>query len=336
MDAAKLQHSQQMSDLRSFYTRYADLHKEINSIDDKLVNDKKLKDPQKADLLKKRVNAWAQIEMIGTRIGNMMTDSEYAPEIKKLSDMSVEYELLREDNRVLRDENKKLMESMLEIGDASNQIYNRVSKLTDDNLKDVNKNMGKIRGSLASLGFNDRVLISRASSANNSVIGDAVFPITFGENVPEKYRELSEKLDRWSGLARALNILPLGAPVDRAIITSRYGDREHPLDGKIKPHKGVDFKGKVGTPLYAVAPGKVVFVGSKSGYGRVVEIEHSLGFSTLYAHLDSFNVARGDIVRARDVIGLGGNSGKTTGPHLHYEVRYKDQPFNPYSFIKGE
>jgi murein DD-endopeptidase MepM/ murein hydrolase activator NlpD len=131
-------------------------------------------------------------------------------------------------------------------------------------------------------------------------------------------------------------ILPTGAPVKSAVITSKYGDRIHPLDGKIKPHTGIDFVGNIGTPLYAVAPGKVIFVGDKSGYGKVVEIDHGMGFTTLYAHLSKFRIQRGDIVHARDIVGLGGNSGRTTGPHLHYEIRYNDQPFNPYNFVKGE
>ena len=68
----------------------------------------------------------------------------------------------------------------------------------------------------------------------------------------------------------------------------------------------------------------------------MVEIDHGMGFTTLYAHLSRFNTQRGDIVRANDIVGLGGDSGRTTGPHLHYEIRYNDRPFNPYSFVKGE
>jgi murein DD-endopeptidase MepM/ murein hydrolase activator NlpD len=65
-------------------------------------------------------------------------------------------------------------------------------------------------------------------------------------------------------------MLPTGAPVKGSVITSKYGDREHPLDGKVKPHTGIDFSGGIGTPLYAVAPGKVIFVGDKNGYGKAV------------------------------------------------------------------
>lgn len=336
LEEARAQHAQHMSDLGAFYKGYADLHKEMNNIDDKIINGKNLKKDALEDLLKRRVNTWAQIEMLGTRIGNMMTDADYAPEITKVSEISVEYELTREENRQLREANKNLEKSMVTVGDASVQIYERVAKLTRENLDSVNKNVGKIRGTLASLGLNDKALAQQALSFSNNIVGGAITPFDLDKDIDQKYKELAEKIDMWHGLSRAISILPLGAPVKKPTITSKYGEREHPLDGKTVPHKGIDFAGVAGTPLFAVAPGRVVFVGEKVGYGKVVEVEHGLGFTTLYAHLSKFSVQRGDIVRAKDIIGLGGNSGRTTGPHLHYEIRYNDNPFNPYSFVKGE
>ncbi len=336
LDEARAQHVQQMSDLKVFYAKYADLHKEMNGIDDQLMNEKNLKKNTQESLLKRRVNVWAQIEMIGTRITNMMTNENYAPEIKQLSELSVEYEMTREENRLLRETNRDMEKSMLVVGDASAQIYDRVSKLTKDNLDQVNKNMTKIRGTLAGLGLSEKDLAYQALATNNSIVGSAIPPIYLDNSIDPKYQDLAEKLELWQGLTRASVMLPVGAPAKGAPITSRYGEREHPLDGKIKPHTGIDFGGKIGTPLFAVAPGKVIFAGDKTGYGKVVEIDHGMGFTTLYAHLSRFNTQRGDVVRANDVVGLGGDSGRTTGPHLHYEVRYNDRPFNPYSFVKGE
>ncbi len=336
LDDARAQHAQQMSDLKVFYAKYADLHKEMNSIDDQLINEQKLKKDAQESLLKRRVNVWAQIEMMGTRITNMMTNENYAPEIKQLSDLSVEYEMTKEENRLLRESNHEMEKSMVVVSDASAQIYDRVSKLTKDNLDQVNKNMTKIRGTLANLGLNERNLAYQALATNNSIVGSAIPPIYLDNSIDPKYQDLADKLELWHGLTRAAVMLPIGAPAKSAPITSRYGDREHPLDGVVKPHTGIDFGGKIGTPLYAVAPGKVIFAGDKNGYGKVVEIDHGMGFTTLYAHLSRFNTQRGDIVRANDIVGLGGDSGRTTGPHLHYEIRYNDRPFNPYSFVKGE
>ena len=336
LEEARAQHAQYMSDLNSFYAKYSELHKEMNDIDDKLINSKNIKKPEQEKLLKRRVNIWAQIEMIGTRIKNMMTDENYTPEIKNLSDLSVEYELTREENRQLFESNQEMEKSIVIVSDASNQIYDRVSKMTKDNLDKINKDISKIRGSLASLGLNERALSQHAMAVNNSIVGGAISPFDLDKDIDQKYQDLAEKIELWQGLSRAAVMLPLGAPVKKAVITSKYGDRVHPLDGKIKPHTGIDFSGKIGTPLYAVAPGKVIFVGDKSGYGKVVEIDHGMGFTTLYAHLSKFRIQRGDYVHAKDIVGLGGESGRTTGPHLHYEIRYNDKPFNPYSFVKGE
>ena len=110
--------------------------------------------------------------------------------------------------------------------------------------------------------------------------------------------------------------------------------RKDPFTKKNKHHKGIDFAGKIGTELYAVAPGRVVSAGERSGYGTTVEIDHGLGFTTLYAHLSKILVSRGDWVRPGTVVGLGGSSGRSTGPHLHYEIRYKGTSFNPINFVK--
>ena len=82
------------------------------------------------------------------------------------------------------------------------------------------------------------------------------------------------------------------------------------------------------------APGRVVSAGERVGYGTTVEIDHGLGFTTLYAHLSKVAVSRGDWVRPGTIVGLGGSSGRSTGPHLHYEIRYKGNPFDPEKFVK--
>lgn len=149
-----------------------------------------------------------------------------------------------------------------------------------------------------------------------------------------KYQKLADGLELWHGLARLNTVLPIGAPVAKMRITSNYGMRNDPFDGKPKRHRGIDFAGKIGTELYAVAPGRVVSAGERVGYGTTVEVDHGLGFSTLYAHLSQITVSRGDWVRPGTVVGLGGSSGRSTGPHLHYEIRYKGVPFDPTKFVK--
>jgi murein DD-endopeptidase MepM/ murein hydrolase activator NlpD len=331
---ARAQHAQHMSDLTVFFRRYSELHREINSIDDQMINSANLAKPEQEGLLRRRVNTWSQIEMIATRLNNMFTNDNYSPEFLRYSDLAIEYELTREENRQLRAQNRTLEDTMMIVADANAQIIDRVTNLATENTDDLLRNMQRIRSSLASLGLTEKALAAQALRLNNSIVGSAINPLVFDSKADPKYRELAEKIDLWQGLARARMILPIGRPVQGQRITSPFGQRIDPIDGRPAMHRGIDFSGPIGTPLLAVAPGRVTFVGERSGgYGKTVEIDHGLGFSTLYAHLSRISVERGEIVPARHVVGLAGDTGRSSGPHLHYEIRFNNRPFDPRHFV---
>ncbi len=130
------------------------------------------------------------------------------------------------------------------------------------------------------------------------------------------------------------NLLPSGSPLTREIfITSEFGTRVHPVSGVKKEHHGLDFRLDIGDEIIAPAIGKVIFAGKQGGYGEVVKIEHVYGFQTVYAHLNKIDVKVGEIVGKGKKIAEGGNTGVSTGPHLHYEVRYNDIPIDPSNFV---
>lgn len=110
-------------------------------------------------------------------------------------------------------------------------------------------------------------------------------------------------------------------------------NRMHPLLGYRRPHPGVDISADMGSPVVAAGAGRVTFAGSKSGYGRMVEVDHGDGYQSRYAHLGRLAVRVGDLVRRGDAIGEVGRSGLTTGPNLHYEIRIDDRPVNPYNYF---
>ncbi len=132
-----------------------------------------------------------------------------------------------------------------------------------------------------------------------------------------------------------LNAMPLANPTKGARITSHYGRRLDPFTKKRAMHYGLDFAGPVGTKIVATAPGKVVHAGRKGAYGRLVEIDHGHGFKTRYGHLSKIYVKKGEQVTLGQEIGVQGNSGRSTGAHLHYEVRFNNKPLNPYKFVKA-
>ncbi len=125
-------------------------------------------------------------------------------------------------------------------------------------------------------------------------------------------------------------------PVVGAQLTSIFGKRRHPVYGDVRMHTGVDLSAPRGTPVYATAAGRVVFVGRRNGYGRVIEIAHGASLMTRYSHLSAFSdgLAEGDRIQAGRQIGTVGSSGLATAPNLHYEVRLDDKPIDPLDDVR--
>ena len=127
----------------------------------------------------------------------------------------------------------------------------------------------------------------------------------------------------------------LEVPVQYTRISSRFSHgRKHPILKIVRPHYGVDYVAKAGTPIRAAASGKVVFAGVRGGYGKVVEIAHEGGLKTLYAHMQSIHTRLGAYVRSGTIIGRVGSTGMSTGPHLHFGVYKFNQPINPLGRIR--
>lgn len=119
---------------------------------------------------------------------------------------------------------------------------------------------------------------------------------------------------------------------DLRTLSSGFGRRRDPVYGTSRFHEGMDFASDIGTPVYATGDAKVVWADWKSGYGNLVELDHGYNYITRYGHLSEIKVQPGQLVKRGDLIALVGNTGKSTGPHLHYEVRYKGEAQNPVNF----
>ena len=327
-------HERQMTDLQVYLKKYNELARDLNVIDDKILNTKNLSEAKKEELINSRLKTWGELDFLRTRLTEMFTNDEYTAEYTKLSELSAEFELTRAENESLKKNNAQLIDSMQEIVTADVKLFDEISKLTTENIDELRDNMKKISGTIASLGITQSKLIQSANKYSNPLVGSAFSPIEFDKDMDPKYQKLADDLELWNGLKKLNKLLPLGAPVEKVRVTSNFGTREDPFTGEQKRHRGIDFAGKIGTELMAVAPGRVVSAGERVGYGTTVEIDHGVGFTTLYAHLSQISVARGDWVRPGTVIGLAGSTGRSTGPHLHYEIRYKGVPFDPAKFVK--
>lgn len=124
-----------------------------------------------------------------------------------------------------------------------------------------------------------------------------------------------------------------GRPISRGWMSSRYGYRNDPFSGKLAWHDGVDFAGKDGSDIVSVASGVVTWAGSRYGYGELVEINHGNGYVTRYAHCKEVLVEVGDVVKKSDIIALMGSTGRSTGPHVHFEVLLNGKSVDPAKYI---
>lgn len=153
-------------------------------------------------------------------------------------------------------------------------------------------------------------------------------------SIDPRFERLGLSLARMSALERALEAVPQVAPAADDRITSAFGYRRDPFNNRGAMHSGIDFKGAYGSPIYAAATGEVSYAGWKSGYGKTVEITHSNGIMTRYAHLSRIDVAQGQSIDAGATLGGLGSTGRSTGPHLHFEVRINGRAVNPRPFLE--
>jgi murein DD-endopeptidase MepM/ murein hydrolase activator NlpD len=146
---------------------------------------------------------------------------------------------------------------------------------------------------------------------------------------------LAQSVRRLTALQRLTSTLPLASPLDHFHVTSGFGKRRDPFTRKWAFHSGLDLGAARGSEVLSTAPGVVVTAGPYGPYGNMVEIDHGMGISTRYGHLESVSVEVGDEIQFRQAVGIIGNTGRSTARHLHYEVRIDDEAYNPSNFLEA-
>lgn len=189
---------------------------------------------------------------------------------------------------------------------------------------------------LTRLGLNPQAML--ASLDDRSAQGGPLISLATSSDgsIDPRFQRFALSLARMEALERSVAGLPQALPANLEYISSGFGFRANPFTGGGGEfHPGLDFKGPYGAPIYAAARGTVSFVGQRSGYGNCVEIDHGNGLVTRYAHMSGFRTMVGKAVTPGEQIGLIGSTGRSTGPHLHFEVRIGDRPVNPRPFLEA-
>jgi murein DD-endopeptidase MepM/ murein hydrolase activator NlpD len=179
----------------------------------------------------------------------------------------------------------------------------------------------------------DRVLATRSANAGGPFVGAVA-----DETLPRaslQLASLGSDLERLRDLQSVLRRLPVHAPLDDFAIMSPFGMRRDPFNGQLAMHSGIDLQAPSRTPVLATAPGRVVTAAWVGEYGNMVEIQHDFGLSTRYGHLTRIDVRVGQRLERRQTVGLLGSTGRSTGPHVHYEVIVDGRAVDPIRFLEA-
>ena len=165
--------------------------------------------------------------------------------------------------------------------------------------------------------------------------GGPFLPVNLAAKFDDHVNALQTAFRRLDALSLRIDRLPLSPPLRDTYVTSGFGNRIDPFLGTMAMHSGIDFAAATGTPVPAVAGGTVTEAGDSGGYGNMVEIDHGNGLSTRYGHLSRILVKAGDKVARGQEIAESGSTGRSTGPHLHYEIRRNGEPIDPQTFLEA-
>ncbi len=204
----------------------------------------------------------------------------------------------------------------------ANRIKSMIDiKQVEESFKSIDRSIYKINEFMNQRGL-DNLKIEQTGGLDNKVELTEINEIS--TDYSSKIKELQHKIEN----------TPFGVPINTAI-TSRFGGRNNPF-GKAatENHGGIDFRGAMGSPVKATASGRVEFAGPRGGYGNCIIIKHGKRLKTLFGHLSKINVNAGQNIALGDVIGLVGSTGRSTGPHLHYEIFLDNQRTDPETFLK--
>lgn len=184
------------------------------------------------------------------------------------------------------------------------------------------------------LGLDPRMMLA---SADREAMGGPLLSLATSSDgsLDPRFERLGLSLARMEALESGLDGIPQFRPANVAALSSNFGYRRDPITGGGAMHSGMDFKGPLGSPIYSAAVGTIRFTGYKGGYGKVIEIDHGNGLMTRYAHLSRFAAKVGDTVNAGSLIGAMGSTGRSTGSHLHFEVRINNRAVNPRPFMES-
>ena len=343
-----------LSEVKKYQTKFADLTQELGK------NNRLMLDLVEKNATLQRDVKSAVIKLKTTKSRNKKIVVSKANLHEKLAQIEMELEALNNHNFSLKGNLSSVttdLESALFERNEARSESEKLSKMVKDlrdHVADLSKSKIKIikelrmtltnniEDILYALKFTklDLKNFTELRNANEySGRGGPFIPAESSKDISSELRfelnSLDFDLKQFRKLQVLMRQLPLSAPLNYFTISSHFGKRRDPINKRWAIHTGLDFGGIKNSSVYTTASGKVTFAGRNGKYGKLVEIDHGFGFKTKYGHLNKVLVKRGQKVEYRARIGLMGSTGRSTGPHLHYEILFKGRHQNPIRFIKA-
>ena len=237
----------------------------------------------------------------------------------------------------IKNENEKLVLAIRERTDKKISDFEDIIAMTGLNTEKLERmaKSGKSHENIADetsiSPINDKTSQEKTSQDDKGKGGPFIPDSSF--NASEQ--EILANVDKMVLLHGIIEKLPLAKPIDEAQLMSPFGRRLDPFNGRWAMHPGLDMAGATGSKIYSTNDGVIVFAGRKPAYGNVVDVQHKFGIVTRYAHLSKIVVKEGQKISKGQQVGVQGSTGRSTGQHLHYEVRVNDSPINPIKFLNA-
>lgn len=283
-----------------------------------------------------------QASIVEERIKQITEEKEWLSSDALSEKISLNEALLQRDIAAserdeLKDQLREMEKIIKDIKAAEIEVLEKVEKI-------ASREMGKIKNAFNSI----NVPLKKSGLYFNALANSKKGANSGGPYIPAPQQRLKDKklndkiskifgdVDKWEYYKEVAEYVPLGKPVWSYWVTSNYGSRSDPFNGKSARHKGVDLASRTGNKIKIRARGKVTRAEYAGGYGNLVVVDHGNGFQTKYAHLNKIYVKKGDYVEVDDTLGEVGTTGRSTGPHLHYEVLYQGRNVDPMPFIKAK
>lgn len=229
------------------------------------------------------------------------------------------------ESSAVRDQVRRLETALERLRDATARAVQQTAESADSRISQAEKQLSR-------LGLDPDRLVSTERRIGGS--GGPFIPAPVGSETDTGIGSLMERMAYWTSVKLAMERLPLAHPVRAPhSFTSGFGSRKDPLNSRTGIHEGIDLSAPVGTPVYATGDAIVTRASRYGRYGNTIDLDHGNSVTTRYAHLSRIKVKVGQKVTRSTVIGLLGNTGRSTGPHLHYEVRVSEKARNPVTFI---